>query len=67
LPPNDTIKLSFKDAANTVTSLGSVTSAGDGTFSKVVTIPAGAALGIGRVIARGTLVQVKVSKSFAVN
>ena len=47
------MKLSFTDKAKHKTSFGTVTANGSGAFSKVITIPAGAAIGKGKVAAAG--------------
>jgi hypothetical protein len=48
-----TVKVSFADSAKHKTSFGTVAASGSGAFSKVITIPAGAAAGKGKVTASG--------------
>jgi hypothetical protein len=63
---NHSVLLSFSDAAGTVTPLPSATSDGSGSFSKAVTIPAGAAVGAGTLDATGATFQDGASAGFTV-
>lgn len=64
--PNETIKLSFKDFNGTITALGTALTDGEGAFSRVVTIPLGAASGAGKISAKGVTSHLAATKTFTV-
>ena len=66
-PPNDTIVLTFTDFNLVTTTYPSATTDGTGAFSANITIPAGAALGAGKIKAKSTFAGVTGSKKFTVN
>jgi hypothetical protein len=66
-PPTSTVKLSFKDAHGTVTTLPTATTDSGGRFSVVRSIPAGAASGAGTITASSALTGVKVPQTFTVS
>jgi hypothetical protein len=65
-PPGDTVTITFKDSAGTTTTLATAATTGTGTFSQGVTIPAGAAVGKGKLAAKSAFAGVTVSKEFNV-
>jgi hypothetical protein len=66
-PPSSGVKLTFKDAHGTTTTLAPATTTSAGGFSVVRSIPAGAVRGAGTVTASSTLTGVKVSQTFTVS
>jgi hypothetical protein len=64
--PAEVVTISFKDNAGTTSTLGTVTTAEDGTFSTSVTIPSTAAAGAGTVIAKGGTSKLSASKALTV-
>jgi hypothetical protein len=64
--PSEVVTLSFKDSGGTTFTLGTVTTAVDGSFSQVVTIPSSAATGVGTVSATGGTSQLSASKDLTV-
>ena len=65
-PANDTVKLTFKDAAGTVTTLPSAQSDSSGSFSTNFIVPAGAAVGKAKVTAKSNLTGASTVKSLTV-
>jgi hypothetical protein len=64
--PAEVVTISFKDSAGTTSSLGTVTTAEDGSFSTSVTIPSTAAAGAGTVSAKGGTSRLSASKALTV-
>jgi len=64
--PAEVVTLSFKDSGGTTHSLGTVTTAVNGSFSKAVTIPSASATGAGTVSAKGGTSKLSASKALTV-
>jgi hypothetical protein len=66
-PPNDTLALSFKDAAHSKSGLGSVVTDSTGSFAATINLPPGAASGRGTITAKSKFAKVlRVTRTFLV-